>query len=392
MDGREAMSFPGSHSHQYYLQRGAFTNLSPSQVASGLHAPPPPPGMRPMLNPNIHHPQANNPGPPPFSMSEHRHSDFGHSIHMGMASSASAAPAVQQPPLQPQPPPQMEQPMVKKKRGRPRKYAPDGQVSLGLSPMPTSASHKAKDSSALSDPNAPKRARGRPPGTGRKQRLANLGEWMNTSAGVAFAPHVISVGAGEDIVSKVLSFSQQRPRALCIMSGSGTVSSVTLRQPASTAPSLTFEGRFEILSLGGSYLVNEEGGPKSRTGGMSVSLSGPEGHVIGGGIGMLIAASLVQVVACSFVYGGVPKSNNNNNKTIKQENAPKEEQDNSEMETTPTNEPESATPAAQQTPQNFSSQAAMSGWPGSGSGSVSGSGRSLDSSRNLLTDIDLTRG
>jgi hypothetical protein len=41
--------------------------------------------------------------------------------------------------------------------------------------------------------------------------------------------------------------------------------------------------------------VNEEGGSKSRTGGLSVSLSGPEGHVIGGGIGMLIAASLVQV-------------------------------------------------------------------------------------------------
>ncbi|VVA96167.1 unnamed protein product [Arabis nemorensis] len=166
------MAFPGSHSHQYYLQRGAFTNLTPSQVASGLHAPPPPPGMRPMSNPNIHHPQANNPGPP-FSMSEHRHSDFGHSIHMGMASSASA---VQPQPLQPPPPP-MEPPMVKKKRGRPRKYAPDGQVSLGLSPMPTtSASNKPKDSSSLSDPNAPKRARGRPPGTGRKQRLANLGE------------------------------------------------------------------------------------------------------------------------------------------------------------------------------------------------------------------------
>lgn len=146
------MAFPGSH---YYLPRGAFTNLSPSQVASGLHAPPPP-GMRPMPNPN---PQANNPGTH-FSMA-----DFGHSIHMGMAS-----------PL-PQPPPPMEQPLVKKKRGRPRKYAPDGQVSLGLSPMPSSAgSKKAEDSSSVTDPNAPKRARGRPPGTGRKQRLANLGE------------------------------------------------------------------------------------------------------------------------------------------------------------------------------------------------------------------------
>ncbi|XP_009112749.1 AT-hook motif nuclear-localized protein 5 [Brassica rapa] len=375
MDGREAMAFPGSH---YYLQRGgggAFTNLSPSQVASGLHAPP---GMRPMPNPNVHHPLANNPGPQ-FPMADHRLSDFGHSIHMGMSSSV----AVEQ-----QPPPMMETPMVKKKRGRPRKYAPEGQVSLGLSPMPSSssASNKAKDSSAVTDPNAPKRARGRPPGTGRKQRLANLGEWMNTSAGLAFAPHVISVEAGEDVVSKVMAFSQQRPRALCVMSGTGTVSSVTLRQPATTEASLTFEGRFEILSLGGSYLVNEGGGPKSRTGGLSVSLSGPEGHVLGGGIGMLIAASLVQVVACSFVYGGIAKPNNTN-KTIKQENKPKEEHDNSEMEPTPANAPEEA----HETPQDFSAQG-MSGWPGSGEGSVSGSGRSLDSSRNLLTDIDLTRG
>ncbi|KAJ4877300.1 AT-hook motif nuclear-localized protein 5 [Raphanus sativus] len=340
------MAFPGSHPH-YYLQRGAFTNLSPSQAASGLHAPP---GMRPMLNPSVHHnPPANNPGPL-FSMADHhRHSGFGHSIHMGMSSSSAAVEH------QPPPPPQMETPMVKKKRGRPRKYAPEGQVSLGLSPMPSSsssASNRAKDSTAMTDPNAPKRARGRPPGTGRKQRLANLGEWMNTSAGLAFAPHVISVEAGEDVVSKVMAFSQQRPRVLCVMSGTGTVSSVTLRQPATTEPSLTFEGRFEILSLGGSYLVNEGGGPKSRTGGLSVSLSGPEGHVIGGGIGMLIAASLVQVVACSFVYGGVAKPNNTN-KIIKQENKPKEEEhDNSEMETTPTNAQEA--PVAQQTPQNFS--------------------------------------
>lgn len=49
--------------------------------------------------------------------------------------------------------------------------------------------------------------------------------------------------------------------------------------------------------------MNEEGGPKSRTGGMSVSLSGPEGHVIGGGIGMLIAASLVQVNKFFFRNG-----------------------------------------------------------------------------------------
>ncbi|KAJ6341814.1 hypothetical protein OIU78_009873 [Salix suchowensis] len=91
------------------------------------------------------------------------------------------------------------------------------------------------------DSSTPKRNRGRPPGSGRKQQLATLGEWMNSSAGVAFSPHVISIGVGEDIVSKLLSFSQQRPRAICILSGTGTVSSVTLRQPASSESSITYE-------------------------------------------------------------------------------------------------------------------------------------------------------
>lgn len=42
-------------------------------------------------------------------------------------------------------------------------------------------------------------------------------------------------------MAKVLSFAQQRPRAVCVLSGNGTVSSVTLRQPASTGVSVTYE-------------------------------------------------------------------------------------------------------------------------------------------------------
>ncbi|VVB09485.1 unnamed protein product [Arabis nemorensis] len=285
MEGREAMSFPGAHHHPpppFYLPRGAFTSISPSQSANALHAPP---SLRPMLNPNLQHPF-------PFGEQRHHQQEFvGHEIHMGMASSSSS-PTMQSPSMIPQPPPMLAatEPVVKKKRGRPRKYVPesDNQIALGLSPM--DSSHKAKNSSSsMSDPNAPKRARGRPPGTGRKQRLANL--------------------------------------------RTGTVSSVTLRQPASSVPSLSFQGPFEILSIGGSYLVNEEGGPKNRSGGISVSLSRPDGYLLGGGVGTLIAASLVQVVACSFVYGSAKA------KAIKQENGSKEHKSNNMETTTPTREP-----------------------------------------------------
>lgn len=59
---------------------------------------------------------------------------------------------------------------------------------------------------------------------------------------------------------------------------------------------LTMQGRFEILALTGSYTVSDNGGMKSRSGGLSVSLAGPDGRVIGGGIaGSLTAASPIQV-------------------------------------------------------------------------------------------------
>ena len=56
------------------------------------------------------------------------------------------------------------------------------------------------------------------------------------------------------------------------------------------------QGSFEILSLAGSYLLSESSGMSSRTGGLSVSLSGPDGRVLGGAVaGPLTAASPVQV-------------------------------------------------------------------------------------------------
>lgn len=59
---------------------------------------------------------------------------------------------------------------------------------------------------------------------------------------------------------------------------------------------MLLQGRFEILSLSGSFMPTENGVTRSRSGGMSVSLAGPDGRVIGGGLaGLLIAAGPVQV-------------------------------------------------------------------------------------------------
>ncbi|KAJ6411849.1 hypothetical protein OIU84_005004 [Salix udensis] len=124
---------------------------------------------------------------------------------------------------------------MKRKRGRPRKYGPDGTMALALASaaqpiavtQPTStatggsfSSPPAQTQSLVSplppgsdigvvgaagvvspppvtlggsvSPTGVKKARGRPPGSSKKQQLNALG-----SAGFGFTPHVITVKAGE---------------------------------------------------------------------------------------------------------------------------------------------------------------------------------------------------
>lgn len=76
----------------------------------------------------------------------------------------------------------------KKKRGRPRKYTPDGNIALRLAPSQSPASHVADSGGvggsggggdSASDPPA-KRNRGRPPGSGKRQ-LDALGNSYNVN-------------------------------------------------------------------------------------------------------------------------------------------------------------------------------------------------------------------
>lgn len=194
----------------------------------------------------------------------------------------------------------------KKKRGRPRKYQPDGMASMTLSPMPISSSAPLSGNFSSG-----KRGRGRPVGSESKQKQKvgseNSGNWSAISDGVNFTPHIITVNAGEDVTMKLISFSQQGPRAVCILSANGVISNVTLRQQDSSGGTLTYEGRFEILSLTGSFVPTESGGTRNRAGGMSVSLASPDGRVVGGGVaGLLIAASPVLVVVGSFLPDNAP--------------------------------------------------------------------------------------
>lgn len=152
----------------YYIQhRGIVGNSSGSQT--GLHGLPP--GIRSMTNPSSSLSSLQHPG----SMSigsgfqvENPSSISPHGANVGGA--AGPGPGVP----------------LKRKRGRPRKYGPDGAMALALSPLsstPTvsgsgSVSGAASVSGSGSASQMHKRGRGRPPGTGRKQQLASLGELL----------------------------------------------------------------------------------------------------------------------------------------------------------------------------------------------------------------------
>lgn len=127
----------------YYMQRG----LGGGGGQPELHASP---GMRPMSNPNLPF-QPGIGGTMGSSLSVESSGMSPHGVNVGA------------------PPPPGEP--VKRKRGRPRKYGPDGSVSLALTPSPSSA---LPSGGPLTQ--SQKRGRGRPPGSGKKQQLASLGK------------------------------------------------------------------------------------------------------------------------------------------------------------------------------------------------------------------------
>ncbi|KAJ4784635.1 AT hook motif DNA-binding family protein [Rhynchospora pubera] len=261
----------------------------------------------------------------------------------------------------------------KKKRGRPRKYGPDGSGGSGSSPQPRAVTPGSGSGSgsgwSLTDPSQ-KRGRGRPPGSGKIQRLALLGEWAVSTAGRGFTPHVLKILEGEDIAAKIASFSQQATRAVCVMSASGAISRLTLSQPSSSRGNVTYEGRFQIIYMSGSYMTTEDGGTRTRTGDLSIAVSSPEGHVFGGPVGgALVAATNVQVIIGSFVYLG-PKAKNKDEESLEGEAG-------AETEYASANRPN--TPVSNQ---NANPAPVVMGWPGP----------TQMENRPGRIDIDLARG
>lgn len=141
-----------------------------------------------------------------------------------------------------------------------------------------------------------RRPRGRPPGSKNKPKPPII---ITRDSPNALRSHVLEVSNAADIVESVSSYARRRGRGVCILSGSGTVVNVTLRQPGAPAGTVvTLHGRFEILSLTGTVLPPPA---PPGAGGLSIFLSGGQGQVVGGSVvGPLVASGPVVLMAASF--------------------------------------------------------------------------------------------
>lgn len=139
-----------------------------------------------------------------------------------------------------------------------------------------------------------RRPRGRPAGSKNKPKPPII---ITRDSANALRAQALEIGSGCDVNESVANYARRRQRGVCILSGTGTVTNVTLRQPAAPNAVVTLHGRFEILSLSGSFLP-----PPAPHTGLTIYLSSGQGQVVGGNVvGPLIASGPVIIMAASFL-------------------------------------------------------------------------------------------
>ncbi|XP_013634379.1 PREDICTED: AT-hook motif nuclear-localized protein 22 [Brassica oleracea var. oleracea] len=144
-----------------------------------------------------------------------------------------------------------------------------------------------------------RRPRGRPAGSKNKPKPPVI---ITRDSANALKSHVMEVANGCDVMESVTVFARRRQRGICVLSGNGAVTNVTIRQPASVpgggSSVVNLHGRFEILSLSGSFLPPPA--PPAASG-LTIYLAGGQGQVVGGSVvGPLMASGPVVIMAASF--------------------------------------------------------------------------------------------
>ncbi|XP_073271837.1 AT-hook motif nuclear-localized protein 16-like [Primulina huaijiensis] len=141
-----------------------------------------------------------------------------------------------------------------------------------------------------------RRRRGRPAGSKNKPKPPII---ITRDSANALKAHAMEVTSGCDLSESLINFARKKQRGVCVLSATGCVTNVALRQPSSSGSIVTLHGRFEILSLLGSILP-----PPSPPGvtGLTIYLAGAQGQVVGGNVvGALIASGPVVIMAATFM-------------------------------------------------------------------------------------------
>lgn len=145
-----------------------------------------------------------------------------------------------------------------------------------------------------------RRSRGRPRGS--KNKPKPLAVAANKGTQDSLHSHVLEIASGSDLTNCISEFARRRHVGVSVLSGRGSVTNVTLRQPLAPGGVMTLQGRFDIVNLCGAFMP-----PPSPPGvnGLTVYLAGPQGQLVGGMVvgGGLVAAGPVTVVAAT--YGNV---------------------------------------------------------------------------------------
>ncbi|XP_047340041.1 AT-hook motif nuclear-localized protein 16 [Impatiens glandulifera] len=141
-----------------------------------------------------------------------------------------------------------------------------------------------------------RRPRGRPAGSKNKPKPPII---LTRDNPHSIRAQAMEVSSGCDVSESLVNFARRRQRGISVLSATGCVANVTLRQPSSAGSVVTLHGRFEILSLLGSVLP-----PPAPPGvaGLTVYLAGAQGQVVGGAVaGALIAYGPVVIVAATYM-------------------------------------------------------------------------------------------
>ncbi|CAM0951750.1 unnamed protein product [Alopecurus aequalis] len=154
-----------------------------------------------------------------------------------------------------------------------------------------------------------KKRRGRPPGSKNRPKPPVV-ITREAEPAAAMRPHVIEIPGGRDVAEALARFATRRGLGICVLAGTGAVANVSLRHPCPTAPGaapavVVFQGRYEILSISATFLPPAIAAVAPQAAlavaGLSISLAGPHGQIVGGAVvGPLYAATNVVVVAAAF--------------------------------------------------------------------------------------------